>query len=169
MQSMMQPVIVFYACTYTHERQPPIVQLQNLMMNHVPGKLTVDHINRNTEDNREVNLRLATQAVQTINQKVHVNNKTGNVGVFYRKRDPPRSSTFHAQYNLNGKIHSKSFSVSKHGYEKAKEMAIEYRKEKVSRLADYIEAYRTQENGIDMPEDSAYSTCDDLEYDYRSI
>ena len=46
----------------------------------------VDHINRNTADNRWCNLRLATQSQQTLNTSLRSDNKSGVRGVKWCKR-----------------------------------------------------------------------------------
>jgi hypothetical protein len=51
-----------------------------------PGKKTVDHINRNTDDNRLENLRLATLQQQQGNRGMRVDSKSGLRGVLWDKQ-----------------------------------------------------------------------------------
>lgn len=46
----------------------------------------IDHINRNTSDNRIVNLRECTQSENILNASLNRNNKTGFKGVSFDKR-----------------------------------------------------------------------------------
>jgi len=61
------------------------VYLHNLIMNHIPGEITVDFINRDSMDNRRVNLRLADRFLQASNIKTPSHNTIGQIDVSYRK------------------------------------------------------------------------------------
>lgn len=45
----------------------------------------IDHKNRNIFDNRRCNLRIADKRINAINSKIRENNKSGVIGVFWRK------------------------------------------------------------------------------------
>ena len=51
-----------------------------------PGAYTIDHINRNKDDNRIENLRLATHQQQRGNQPMCATNTSGFKGVFWNKQ-----------------------------------------------------------------------------------
>jgi hypothetical protein len=51
-----------------------------------PGNFTIDHINRDTKDNRVVNIRLATKRQQLGNTKLSRKNKSGYRGVCWNKQ-----------------------------------------------------------------------------------
>ena len=61
----------------------------------------VDHINRDTFDNRPCNLRLASYGQNNCNTKLYSNNRSGYRGVFYHSRH----GRFRAQVALNGVNH----------------------------------------------------------------
>ena len=65
---------------------------------NVPDGLYVDHINGNTLDNREKNLRLATSAQNAWNRDKYKNNTTGYKGVTYDKE----RGKFRAQITVHG-------------------------------------------------------------------
>lgn len=51
-----------------------------------PKGLTVDHINRNTFDNRLSNLRVCNQTIQNLNQKISVKNKSGYRNICFNSK-----------------------------------------------------------------------------------
>lgn len=52
------------------------IQLHRLITN-CPSNLVVDHINHDTLDNRKENLKVCTQAENSLNKGLHPSNKTG--------------------------------------------------------------------------------------------
>ena len=86
--------------------------------------LEVDHINIDPLDNRLENLRWASASLQKINQHVRKDNKTGIKGVLYIES----KDCYKANWYVNKKHYSKTFSVKKYG-DKAFELAADYRKE----------------------------------------
>jgi hypothetical protein len=73
-----------YAGTHYGENKG-IIYMHRLIMNF-PKKLQVDHINRNTLDNRRENLRTVTQSQNLHNTSSRKNNKSGYKGVHFDKR-----------------------------------------------------------------------------------
>jgi len=96
----------------------------NLAMKHLPSEITVDHINRNGLDNRKSNLRLVNQKIQSINQRIRSNNKSGVTGVNYKKKTNFWTPTWN---DADGNKCSKGFSSKKYTNAITKAMAIEHR------------------------------------------
>lgn len=122
------------------------IRLHNLIMDFDPndkknnGK-TIDHINRNPLDNRKRNLRIVNNTIQSINRNKRSDNKYDVTGIQYRD-EGKHGKRWVARWSENKKIKSKSFSVSKFGEEKAKQMSIDYRNKKIEELEDYREALK---------------------------
>lgn len=109
-----------YAATSINGRT---VLFHHLVMNFVPQDdgMSIDHINRNKLDNRKTNLRVADRHTQIINRGTNKNNTTGTKGV------NPYKGGYEAKWSTNGRQHTKTFSIKKHG-DKALELAVAYRK-----------------------------------------
>ena len=67
----------------------------------------VDHINRNTKDNRVENLRWATHSENGLNREQQVNNKIGIKNICYDKR----YDKYRYQKKINGERHQKYFKT----------------------------------------------------------
>jgi hypothetical protein len=89
-------------------------------------KSQVDHINGNVSDNRLDNLRWVTQSENMKNTKKPKDNKSGKTGVFFDKHGKRWTSCWQ---DFNHTENRKGFPIRKYGYEQAKQLAIDYRKE----------------------------------------
>jgi len=109
----------------------------NLVMRHILSDITVNHINRNSLDNRKSNLRLVNQRIQSINHGIKSNNTSGMTGVNYYKK----SKLWVAQwYEGDGNWCHKCFSSKKYGNNIARTRAIEHRQKMMRELPHYREA-----------------------------
>lgn len=72
--------------------------MHRLIMNAKKG-IQVDHINRDTLDNRRQNLRFATPSQNAANKIIGENNKSGFKGVFWDRY----SNSWHAKIKVNYK------------------------------------------------------------------
>lgn len=96
-----------------------------------PPKFSTDHINHDTLNNTPSNLRVASQSTQCINRNIKSTNKTGIIGVSLN------GNSYVASWQEEDRRHTKSFSLTTHGKEKALEMAIACRREKESTIPAY--------------------------------
>lgn len=97
------------------------VQLHRLIMD-TPNGLVVDHINRNTLDNRKSNLRNVSNSENIKNSSLRKDNRSGRKGVSYET-----GKRFKVEWYEEGKKKTKSFSINKYGYDEALKMANNFR------------------------------------------
>lgn len=100
------------------------IRYHQLFMDYDWTKNDCDHINRNGFDNRDDNLRIVTHSENMRNITIQCNNTSGNTGVYYHKKH----NTWYASIFNNNKRITKCFSCNK--FDNAKELAIEWRKNK---------------------------------------
>lgn len=74
-----------YVCTnmYDEDGKHKILLMHRLIMNCVDDKISVDHKNHRTNDNRKNNLRITTQSQNLMNQSLNQNNTSGVTGVYF--------------------------------------------------------------------------------------
>lgn len=60
------------------------VKLHRYILNITDKKILIDHINRNTLDNRKLNLRFATNKENSFNRSIRSDNKSGYQGVDFK-------------------------------------------------------------------------------------
>ena len=89
----------------------------------IDTSLVVDHIDRDRTNNSIDNLRAITQKANTMNIDLKSTNSSGTNGVMYDLK----RNRFRAYITRNDKQITKSFSIRIHGFEKAKQLAIEAR------------------------------------------
>lgn len=63
-----------------------MIKLHRYIMNISDSKIVVDHINRNTLDNRKTNLRLCNAQQNNFNKSKRINNTSGIIGVYRNKK-----------------------------------------------------------------------------------
>jgi len=125
-----------YAVTKTSGSAYP-QYFHNLVMQHIPTEITVDHINRNGLDNRKSNLRLVDRRIQTINQGIKLNNTSGVTGVSFNKKSNRWVATWQDSSGTNC---CKCFSSKKYGNDIARTRAIKHRQRMIRSLPHYREA-----------------------------
>ena len=115
----------FYITTNIGGRKK--IGLHRLLMNYPKTPMSVDHINRNGLDNRRCNLRIATKREQGINRSIHINNKSGIVGVYFKIDRNVWSASINNNEGINK---TKSFSIKEFGNSYALALAYTWRKQK---------------------------------------
>jgi len=95
----------------THNYAETKVEGKNIYMHRLVNKTPVgsltDHINRDTLDNRRMNLRIADKRINSINRGLQSNNTSGYKGISWQKR----TSKWEAYIWIRGvKIHLGRFN-----------------------------------------------------------
>ncbi len=99
--------------------------INKLFHNIITGFDMVDHIDRDPLNNCLSNLRKSDHKLNNNNRSMSTNSEAVSLGVTYIEKD----DCFRARIKQNNKEYSKQFSVKKYGYEVAKDMSINARKE----------------------------------------
>ena len=86
----------------------------------------VDHIDHSKSNNMITNLRWLTMSEKCRNQPISARNTSGTTGVSYDKTDDCWRANW---FEEKSKRKCKSFNVQIYGNEKAKQMAVDYRKQ----------------------------------------
>lgn len=95
---------------------------------YITGYEVTDHINRDPLDNRLINLKESSHKLNNNNRgilKKYKNNPDHMLGVRFIQKD----ETWQARIKQNDKEYTKSFAVKKYGYEEAKNLVIQARKQ----------------------------------------
>jgi hypothetical protein len=92
---------------------------------HITGFEMVDHIDRDTLNNCISNLRKADHKLNNNNRSISDSSNAVVLGVTFCAKD----NCFRARIKQDEREYSKQFSVGKYGYEEAKQMAINARRE----------------------------------------
>lgn len=115
----------FYACRNGKRYGPrslgkrePQIQMHRQILNLASGdKRLVDHVNRNTLDNRRSNIRIATYSQNTHNTGLRSTNKTGLKGVSLHGR----TGKYQATMRADGKqLYLGLYSTKEEAYEVVK-------------------------------------------------
>lgn len=105
----------------------------------------IDHLNGNNIDNTPSNLALKDWKGNAQNHKKHINNTSGFTGVTLStdmKNWRARWAT-----GIGREQGSKNFSIAKHGYETAKQLAIDHRNLQISLLNASGASYTSRHTG----------------------
>ena len=107
---------------------------------HLPNenKLQIDHIDGDRANNTLYNLKESTSAENNRNQRRQSRNTSGSTGVHLQEklRKSGKISRYWVTswYDTSGKLCAKCFSIEKNGESQAKQLAINYRNEKIQEL-----------------------------------
>jgi len=122
-------------------------KFHNMVMNHRPGIITIDHIDRNPLNCCKSKLCLVDKWTQNINHSMPGNNISGTVGVHYDQSGDKWGAMWKDE---EGNLYSKSYSAKKYGNANAQVLAIEYRARMVRELPHYANALHLEDDGPEV-------------------
>lgn len=93
----------FFHSRYVRAKVNGKETLFHRLVKDCPNGYLIDHINRNTLDNRRENLRITTPSVNSINSKTNRNNKLKQKGVYSHKNGYVSTICEHRKYHYLGK------------------------------------------------------------------
>jgi hypothetical protein len=110
--------------------------IYEMMIGPIPAEWVIDHIDRDPSNNKISNMRAVPRVLNCRNNSKRVKNISGTTGVYFDGTSG--MGRWCARWNEQvGKARKKNFAVSKYGFDKAKELAVRYREDK---LRDLIES-----------------------------
>jgi len=89
-----------YICSkFAQNQKPRYTMLHRFIIGeeNIPEGMQVDHINRNTLDNRKCNLRVVTPHENMMNRRITSRSKNGGFNVYYR----PSKNKYEASFSFN--------------------------------------------------------------------
>lgn len=110
----------------------------------IPTQLVIDHADGNKNNNLISNLRCVPFIINSRNRVMSSNNTSGVTGVsFNRKiRNGKNRDFWRAKWqDINGKVVSKYFAVTKYGHEQAFQLACQWREQKIAELNEQGAGY----------------------------
>ena len=111
------------------------IGLHQFLIGPINDKMVIDHINRDPLDNRKANLRITSHSTNSTNAKPRSESKSNIRGVYLRKERPGVSkASWICEWSVEGKRHSKSFSIDKYGNDEAFRLAVSLREEKMKEM-----------------------------------
>lgn len=114
-------------------KKSKLIQLHRLIIGAKEGEI-VDHVNRNTLDNRKCNLRLCNKSQNGINRPANKNSGSGIKGVSWSKKD--KRWTAHISKKIDGKY--KQFFIGNYPTKEAAAIAYNNKAEELFGEFAYI-------------------------------
>jgi len=119
------------------------LSFHNIVMNHIPTRcIIVYHIDTNPLNCCKSNLCLVDKRTKNINCSMGKNNTSGIVGVNYDQRNDCWVVTWSCEH---GSRNAQVYTVYRHGFERARELAIRFRARMERELPHYANALRLNE------------------------
>lgn len=114
----------FGNCRTPYVVNDKVGKLHRFVVGETDKSVLIDHINRNTLDNRKSNLRKVDCSTNKKNMNPRKDNQFDFNGISEEKGAKPRIK---CSWQENGKQKTKSFSIKKYGREEAIRLAKEHR------------------------------------------
>lgn len=116
--------LAFGNCKTPYVANDRVGKLHRFIIGETNSSILIDHINRNTLDNRKSNLRRTDCSTNKKNMNTRIDNKFNMNGISEEKGSKPRIK---CSWQESGRQKTKSFSINKYGRDEAIRLAKEYR------------------------------------------
>jgi hypothetical protein len=112
-------------------------------------KTSIDHLDGNPANNKLANLNECLHAENCKNRKMTAQNSSGFTGVYLQKSGAQKLNKYWIAHwrDIAGKQKRKCFSILKHGYDNAFELAKMYRSERIQEMVSLGVKY-TERHGL---------------------
>lgn len=111
------------------------IYLHQFLIGEIDKEKVIDHIDRNPLNNCKSNLRIVSHSINSTNAKPRKESKSKIRGVYFRKERPGiAKASWICEWSIEGKRHTKSFSIAKYGEEEAFRLACSLREEKMKEM-----------------------------------
>lgn len=134
----------YWTFSFEHKHYQVHRVIAEMLIQSIENEYEIDHINKNTGDNRLKNLRVVERTVNLRNKGMYLNNKTGATGVCLNTKTNQWGTIQYwvaRWYDISGVLRGKHFRLDRLGSDEAFRLACEYRAKMIQQLNEQGASY----------------------------